>query len=77
MVVFPLVVVTIASFTIKLHSAVQGFSNPLCAIRFIMASERCVVNRRGKEHECKMEKNKQKPQMARLKRIKNNYSKEG
>jgi HSP20 family molecular chaperone IbpA len=37
----------IASFSIKLCSVSQGFSNPLCAIRFISSSERWVVNSGG------------------------------
>jgi HSP20 family molecular chaperone IbpA len=41
---------TIATFTIKLLSGQQGFSNPLCAIRFIIASKRCVVNLEGEKH---------------------------
>ncbi len=46
-----------AIFTIKMRHSSQGFSNPLCAIRFIMSSERWVVILWRGTCECKMEKN--------------------
>ena len=37
-----LIIFAIASFMPKLHTALKAFSNPLCAIHFIIALECCV-----------------------------------